>query len=445
MICAALLWNAGKVSEADGSKGEARLKQALFEEYPKIRPVADSRDPLVVSFSLGLFRVLQLDVRGQTLGTLVEVVERWNDTYLRWNPEDHSGINRIAIPYDAAWIPDIILYNSASEEYSEGLLSTSLVLDHTGEVMLEIAANFRSSCNVEAKSFPFDRQTCTMLFMSWTQESDKIQMKLVGDFDRELQSYMESSEFQLESYTAVQKPHVDPCCVHPFSAVEYSITISRKATFFLVINYILPVVVIDVIALLSFLVPCESGEKVTLGITTMLTMIIFLTSSHDLLPPTEHIPVIGKFYCACICLVGLEVALSMWILHVFHLKGVHFPQWTQRLCLILAKLPFMRQPKFNEVRGEKGKEKELDEDKGIWVQRSRRTNGHQNPTLSTTDGQGQWAWGREKETWMARGRAEFEVDLENWRMASRILDRFFLYLFFLLNVAIPIGIIMSSQ
>ncbi|CAG0896846.1 unnamed protein product [Darwinula stevensoni] len=314
------------------------------------------------------------DERDQSMTTLVAVVERWNDTHLRWNPADYDGIKETVILYESAWVPDIILYNSATEAYTKGIVTTNLVVEYTGEVMLEMVAHFRSSCNLDARGYPFDKQTCTMLFMSLTQDQDKIQMRVPNDRGAELVAYKENAEFKLEVITVTHLNYSDPCCVLPFSAVEYSITISRRAMFFLVINHVLPMVVVNVIALLAFLVPCESGEKVTLGISTMLNMIIFLTSIRDLLPPTEEIPLIGKFHCVCICLVGLEVGLSIFTLYLHHLEGVPFPQSMRNLCHILSRSPLMRKPQFDEVgngkENEKKKSKEMEEVKEAWAERS---------------------------------------------------------------------------
>ena len=46
-----------------------------------------------------------------------------------------------------------------------------------------------------------------------------------------------------------------------------------------VFNLILPCVLITGIALMSFYMPSDSGEKVTLGITTLLSMTVFLMVS----------------------------------------------------------------------------------------------------------------------------------------------------------------------
>ena len=46
-------------------------------------------------------------------------------------------------------------------------------------------------------------------------------------------------------------------------------------------------------ALLVFYVPSESGEKVTLGISALLSMTVFLMTIRESLPPTEKTPLIS--------------------------------------------------------------------------------------------------------------------------------------------------------
>lgn len=47
-------------------------------------------------------------------------------------------------------------------------------------------------------------------------------------------------------------------------------------------------------ALLVFYVPSDSGEKVTLGISALLSMTVFLMTIRETLPPTEKTPLISK-------------------------------------------------------------------------------------------------------------------------------------------------------
>jgi nicotinic acetylcholine receptor len=44
-----------------------------------------------------------------------------------------------------------------------------------------------------------------------------------------------------------------------------------------------------------FLIPAESGEKITLGISTMLNMTVFLMTVMSGLPPNDQTPLISKY------------------------------------------------------------------------------------------------------------------------------------------------------
>ncbi|CAG0896845.1 unnamed protein product [Darwinula stevensoni] len=360
------------------------------------------------------------DERDQSMAILVAVVERWNDTHLQWNPAEYDGIRETVTLYESAWVPDIILYNSASETYLKGIVTTNLIVEYTGEVMLEMVAHFRSSCNINAKGFPFDKQTCTLLFMSLTQDQDKIQMSVPNDRGAELVAYEESAEFKLELITVAHRNYTDPCCILPFSAVEYSITLSRKGMFFLVINHVLPMVVINII---------------------------------------------GIYYCVCICLVGLEVGLSIFTLYLHHLEGVPFPRSMQKFCQLLARMPFMRMSQFIEVGNGKKKEKkgkDMEEIKETGAERlsfplffddliriskkqsPNAPHGNERETEISPNNDEQQNQEPKKEPRMIPGQPDFRAHLENWRIASKILDRFFLFLFAVLNVAISIIIMACS-
>lgn len=55
-------------------------------------------------------------------------------------------------------------------------------------------------------------------------------------------------------------------------------------------------------ALLVFYVPSESGEKVTLGISALLSMTVFLMTIRETLPPTEKTPLISESATSANCL-----------------------------------------------------------------------------------------------------------------------------------------------
>ncbi|VDN35796.1 unnamed protein product [Dibothriocephalus latus] len=72
------------------------------------------------------------------------------------------------------------------------------------------------------------------------------------------------------------------------------IVIRRRALYY-VFNLIVPCILISGMALLVFTLPPDAGEKISLGVTILLSLTMFLQLVADKLPQTsEAIPLIGK-------------------------------------------------------------------------------------------------------------------------------------------------------
>jgi len=57
----------------------------------------------------------------------------------------------------------------------------------------------------------------------------------------------------------------------------------------------MPCVLITLVALLGFYMPSDSGEKISMGITTLLSMTVFLMIVAERLPPvSDVVPLIGE-------------------------------------------------------------------------------------------------------------------------------------------------------
>ena len=77
--------------------------------------------------------------------------------------------------------------------------------------------------------------------------------------------------------------------------ITFYITIRRK-TLFYTVNLILPTVLISFLCVLVFYLPAEAGEKVTLGISILLSLVVFLLLVSKILPPTSLVlPLIAKY------------------------------------------------------------------------------------------------------------------------------------------------------
>ena len=155
---------------------------------------------------------------------------------------------------------------------------------------------FRSSCTIDVKYFPYDIQNCTMEFASWTFGLDKLDIVDYNSEQGDLSNYVSSSEWELLAYKSKRAVVTFSCCPDdPTTFLKYSIVIKRRPLFY-IFNLVMPCVLITLVALLGFYMPPESGEKVSMGITTLLSVTVFLMIVAESMPPTSDIvPLIGRF------------------------------------------------------------------------------------------------------------------------------------------------------
>ncbi len=66
-----------------------------------------------------------------------------------------------------------VFRNSADGNY-EVTLMTKATLTSTGEILWKPPAIYKSSCEINVEYFPFDEQTCSMKFGSWTYDGFQV-------------------------------------------------------------------------------------------------------------------------------------------------------------------------------------------------------------------------------------------------------------------------------
>ncbi|XP_077292364.1 neuronal acetylcholine receptor subunit alpha-7-like [Arctopsyche grandis] len=316
-----------------------------------VRPVEDYSRPLPVTFGVSLHHIIDVDEKNQILTTNCWITQTWTDHHLQWNTSEFAGISVIRMPYQRVWRPDIILYNNADPQYPSSVINTNVIISHTGDVVWLSHGIFRSSCDINVEFFPFDIQMCTLKWASWTY--DGYQLELLQQSDQgDMSNYQANGEFDLVSFDAKKHVVFYSCCPEPYPDITYVIKLRRRPMFY-VFNLILPCILINGIALLVFYVPSESGEKVTLGISALLSMTVFLMTIRETLPPTEKTPLISLYYGVSICLVSFASALSVVTLNVYHrgVGGSAVPASVRNLVLRkLAKLMFIS---FEHATGDK--------------------------------------------------------------------------------------------
>ncbi|XP_066987468.1 neuronal acetylcholine receptor subunit alpha-10-like [Macrobrachium rosenbergii] len=306
------------------------------------RPIKKHGEITRVFFELSLFDIVSLDTRNQILISNTEMIMKWTDNYMQWNPAEYNGTTVVRVPHKDLWIPDIILQNTAQADYYSTILSTNAIVFSSGEVELVSHGIFQSICSVDTQYYPFDQQVCKLDFSSWTYDMKQIQL-VPGPAD--LSKYNSNPAFFLENFFVTSHDVHNPCCEHLISTLTFTIQLQRRTVFSLFF-FIMPGILINVCALMVFWLPADCGEKVGLGINALLAMIVFLMAMTENLPPTEKLPLAGVYYGSCISMIAANITATVFVLSVdgMGLKGYHVPEWLQVVTLFVAKITFIQIP-----------------------------------------------------------------------------------------------------
>ncbi|WAQ93627.1 LGC4-like protein, partial [Mya arenaria] len=256
-------------------ENEYRLVRDLFVAYDKrVRPATHWSKPVNTTYGVALAQIIDVDEKNQIITTNCWLNQNWLDPKLRWEPQKYGNITVIGVPYTDIWKPDVVLYNNADSSSTVTSISSNVIIHYSGNVTWLSMSIFRSSCSIDVKYFPYDVQNCTMSFASWSFGIDQLNI-LSHSTEGDVSNYVHSSEWSLLEYTPRRQLEKFSCCPDDVPFMKYDIVIKRRPLFYL-FNMVMPCILITLVALLGFYMPPESGEKVSMGITTLLSIVVFL-------------------------------------------------------------------------------------------------------------------------------------------------------------------------
>ncbi|XP_012529822.1 acetylcholine receptor subunit alpha-like isoform X2 [Monomorium pharaonis] len=345
------------ISGCSGNPDAKRLYDDLLSNYNKlVRPVVNVTDALTVKIKLKLSQLIDVNLKNQIMTTNLWVEQSWYDYKLKWDPKEYGGVEMLHVPSDHIWRPDIVLYNNADGNF-EVTLATKATLNYTGRVEWKPPAIYKSSCEIDVEYFPFDEQTCVMKFGSWTYDGfqvdlrhiDEVRGSNVVDIGVDLSEFYTSVEWDILEVPAVRNEKFYTCCDEPYLDITFNITMRRK-TLFYTVNLIIPCMGISFLTVLVFYLPSDSGEKVSLSISILLSLTVFFLLLAEIIPPTSLVvPLLGKFVLFTMILDTFSICVTVVVLNVhFRSPQTHvMSPWVRRVFIhVLPRLLVMRRPQY---------------------------------------------------------------------------------------------------
>ena len=204
----------------------------------------------------------------------------------------------------------------SAEKGYEGFMyvnASKAFVRHDGHVFWSLPLIVKSSCAVDVKYFPFDNQHCNVIFGSWTHERTQLDLVLANNA-YDLDSYIPNAEFHLvdtslkrqtlsqdefsSSYFRLTQEFL-PTDQGEFPHIVMYLHIKRNPLYYLY-TVVAPVLVLCTMMIFTFMLPCDSGDKVGIGLTVFLSLYVLQLAIAENIPESNSLPLISEYSFATI-------------------------------------------------------------------------------------------------------------------------------------------------
>uniref|UniRef100_A0A224YNP6 Glycine receptor alpha-3 n=1 Tax=Rhipicephalus zambeziensis TaxID=60191 RepID=A0A224YNP6_9ACAR len=277
----------------------------MLEQYDKRAwPTYGMGHPTYVKVNIYVNSIGPVNANNMEYGMDIYLRQSWQD--LRLNVSKYGVTTPVTINGEdimgKIWKPDLFFRNVKEASFHYVTVPNKLVkLGPDGEVLFSMRLTLRLACFMSFRHFPLDTQRCHILLGPYAQTIEQTAISWQDTDPIVLERPIEIPEFDLvhNSYGHYNRA-ID---TGVFSFLNATFTLERQNGYHLIQTY-LPTFLIVMISWVSFWLNVDATPaRVTLGVTTLLTMTTVASGVRTQLPPVSYIKAIDVWIGACSVMV----------------------------------------------------------------------------------------------------------------------------------------------
>ncbi|XP_060067327.1 acetylcholine receptor non-alpha chain-like [Ylistrum balloti] len=400
------------------------IHTAVLTGYKKlVRPSAT----VTVRAELSVLTINDVDIRAQMMSSSGWLSFYWTDSRLAWTPSTYGDIEYIYLDSTSIWKPELVIDNTVSEIEVLGSSDLLFRVKYTGEVKWDPPGVYETQCEIDITWYPFDKQKCSIELTSWGYISDHVTLEHNVTYVN-LEDYEPNGEWNLLNTglsTSILYEEGET-----FSQLLFSLEIQRRNGYY-ILNVIFPILLIAVLTTVTFLLPADSGEKISYILTILLALAVLLTIIADAMPTTSlNTSVLGVYLSVTLGYAMIAIVITVLTLRLqVKPEGTKVPRWLEKVCKgCLVKIICYKKDDVVELQTGENRENE-EAKKETNIKKIMKEKLKRKTTTS--------AWTPDEDT-AKETDEENSVECDDFpynnKDVAEIIDRFFFYLYAVLNV-----------
>merc|ERR1712038_1932715 len=277
--------------------------------YDKMRPPKPEGRATMVSFHVTVMSLDTIDEGSMTYAADIFFGMEWKDHRLMLSDNMTRDYRLLPIEWlDMIWRPDSFFKNAKKVTFQTMTIPNHYVWLYKDKTILYmVKLTLLLSCAMKFGYYPHDEQTCRMKMESLSHTTDD--MVFLWHPEEKVPLFVDPSVElpQLELISNVTGDCTSVYSTGNFTCLEVVFKFRRHLGYYLFHTY-LPTCLIVMMSWISFWIKPEAvPARVTLGVTSLLTISTQQANSQKSLPPVSYIKAIDIFMSSCTVFVFLSL------------------------------------------------------------------------------------------------------------------------------------------
>ncbi|PIK54300.1 putative glycine receptor subunit alpha-2-like [Apostichopus japonicus] len=297
------------------------LFDELFRDYDqRIRPYFATGRPIEIDVSLGIVSFEGISETHLDFTINAYLIQCWTDPRLRYNasfilPPTSYYANRV-------WLPDLIFMNAKLAELHRVTLVNRVVeINPDGTVCLTQRLRLTLACGMDFTHFPTDEQRCPIDMESFEYNSRFLHIK----FSKEAPVFVFGGHSKIPHFTlrgAILGNCDKKLAFGSISCIRVEFLFQRQIGYYILHAYI-PSLTLVALSWVSFWIDIRSAPaRVSLGITTILSMLTISNGVKMDLPRVAYVKAIDIWFVVSYIYV-IGALLEYAVVHYLAVQSTH--------------------------------------------------------------------------------------------------------------------------
>ncbi|XP_045581084.2 glycine receptor subunit alpha-2 isoform X2 [Procambarus clarkii] len=213
------------------------------------------------------------------------------------------------------WKPEVYFPNAKDSDFQYVTVPNVMLRIHPdGSILYILRLKLTFSCMMDLSSFPLDHQTCYIQIASFVKTTRELELVWYEHTPIKMYKRLKLPQFEMKEI------RVDSCNqsfhIGNYSCLQAVFDLRRNIGYHLVQSY-LPTSLIVVVSWVSFWLDVDAiPSRVTLGVTTLLTVCSESTSFRDKMPTVSYVKALDIWMGSCTAFVFLALVEFTVVNHI---------------------------------------------------------------------------------------------------------------------------------